>query len=114
MESTDVLLEWTRELHLDRAHIVEAVFDAPENEWECAAAMWQNDVKFRKLVQCAGRDELSRCRSVFERKAKPVGEAGRPDEPFAVKVRLAIERVEQERITQFLTSREDRLKSGFE
>ena len=114
MESTDVLLEWTCELHLDRAHLVEAMLDSPENERERAAAMWQYDVQSRKLVQRAGRDELCCRRGMFEGKAKPVREAGRPDKPFAVKVRLAIEWVEQERITQFLTSREDRLKGGFE
>ena len=33
---------------------------------------------------------------------------------FAVEVRLTVERMEQERVTQFLTSRQDRLKSGLE
>src|SRR4030095_8555738 len=50
----------------------------------------------------------------FKREAKPVGDAGRADQTLAVEVRLAIERMEQERITEFLASREDRLDARLE
>src|SRR5215467_6366188 len=38
VEPSHVLLEWTIDLQLHRAHVVEAVLDSSENEWERPAA----------------------------------------------------------------------------
>jgi hypothetical protein len=51
---------------------------------------------------------------MFEGEAKPIGQARRSHDPFAVEVRLSVQRVKQERVTQFFTSREDRRKARLE
>src|SRR5437667_4865310 len=98
MESADIFLERPLDLQLHRTHVVEAMLDSGENERERAPAMWQHNVQFWKFVQRSGCDELRRCRGMFKSKAKPVRQAGRTGEPFAINIRLTIERVEQERI----------------
>src|SRR4029453_19409467 len=110
MESSEILSEWTLCLQLRRAHVKETVLDAREDERECASAMWQDNLESRKFVEGPSGDELQRRGGVLEREAEPVGDAGRADQTLAVEVRLAIERMEQERITEFLASREDWLE----
>src|SRR4030095_5062171 len=114
MESPEVVTEWALCLQLRRAHVKETVLDAREDERECASAMWQDNLESRKFVEGPGGDELQRRGGVFKREAKPVGDAGRADQTLAVEVRLAIERMEQERITELLASREDRLEGRLE
>src|SRR6185369_3123793 len=91
-----------------------AVLDAREDERERAAAVWQHNLESREFVEGSRGNEFERRGRVFKGEAKPVGDAGRADQALAVKVRLAIQWVEQERITEFLAARQDRLKRGFE
>src|SRR5258705_6757866 len=114
MESPDVLPEWTLDLQLRGAHVIEAVLDAREDERKGASAVGQDNLESREFVERSGRDELESRGGVFERKAKPVGGAGRADKARAVEVRFTIERMKEKRITQFLASREDRFKGRLE
>src|SRR4029450_13208706 len=110
----EVLAEWTLCLQLRRAHVKETVLDAREDERECAPAMWQDNLESRKFVEGPSGDELQRRGGVLKRESEPVGDAGRADQTLAVEVRLAIERMEQERITELLASREDWLEGRLE
>jgi hypothetical protein len=92
--------------------VIEAVLDAREDEREGTSAVRQHDFESREFVEGARRNELERRGGVLKREPKPVGDARRADEALAVEVRFAIERMKQERVTQFLASREDRLKAG--
>ena len=77
--------------------------------------MRQHDLEPRILVQRAGDDELGRRRGVLEGEAKGVIQVGRlrrfrrqPRLPSPEDVFVAVERVEQDRIPQFLDARQHR------
>src|SRR6185503_14140211 len=103
VEAPEVFPEWTLRLQLRGSHVKEAVLDTREDERKRASAMGQHDLEPRELIECPGGDE-----------PEPVGDAGWADQARAVEVRFAIERMEQQRIPQFLASREDRLEGRLE
>src|ERR1051326_122008 len=110
MESPNVFPKWALPLPLNRSHVVKAVLDAGKDKWKRTSTMRQHDVQFWKFVQRTRDNELRGSRRMLKRKAEPVCEARRAGESFAVNVRIAIERVKQKRISEFLTPRKKRLK----
>src|SRR5262249_54250170 len=108
-----VLLEWPGSLQLLRTHMKKTVLHSRKDEWKCTAAMRQYDVEAWKFVERAGEDELRGSGRMLESKPKPIGETRRAGQPLTVNVRVAIQRMKQQRISQFLASREKRFKLRF-
>ena len=78
MESPEVLPERTFRLQLNRAHVIEAMLDARENERKCASPMRQHNLESREFVESSSSNELDGRGGVFEREANQLVTLGGP------------------------------------
>src|SRR5687768_4258811 len=109
MEAADVVPERPFQLYV-RSPFAYAVLDTPGDVGKASAGVGQHDLQLRKPVEQPGGDELGRSGGGFERKTERVVDESRPGQPLRARVMIlhAVERMKQQRVSQFLAAGEDR------